>query len=114
MIINPYLYPGITSEPIYVVPKVLLIKQGDIFSSQKKSCTEARQILFFIHSLEGMSQKQIAERYELPKQTVSSALMRIKQLLIYYENVRLKVATIVTKCNLTSEYTSELNKLKKY
>ena len=101
------------SDPTYVVPQVLKIEQCQMFGDQKHNHTEARQILFFMLLLNGASQKEIAATYHLPKQTISSAIKRLRQLLYYYDNLRLKVATIATKCGLISEYSKELNSILK-
>ncbi len=106
---NPYIRPGIISAPEYVVPQVLQIEFQKMFEGQKHKPAEARQILFYIESLSGQNNREICEKYNMPRQTVTSAILRMKQLLYYYNNLRLKVATIATKCNLIEEYTRSLN-----
>jgi DNA-binding transcriptional regulator LsrR (DeoR family) len=80
-----------------------------IFENNKIPNSQARQILFTLEYLKGKTHREIAEKYNMKRITVTSAIIKAKRLYQYNPPFKRRLEEMALKCKLKNS----LQKLEK-
>jgi len=109
-----YSYPGIPIKATEIVADILQLPLENIKSkSRKTEIVKARKIIMLTKHLSGNRIGQIAKEFELEHGTIIYCLRTIKEDLQTNEHTRLIVAKVIARLNLSSEYNTYLQRIKK-
>ena len=109
--VSYYVYPGIVGDPLKIVTRQMKINAAELWKAGSRRHSQARAIVYYLENLKGNKQIQIAQRYHQPRQSISSAIIRLKYEMQLYPVIRRQVARFAEQCNLKNEFENNIKTL---